>query len=387
MIVPRMRLWLAPAVLVAVCVLTAAAQTLTVPPRSPSAVNGDTFAASVSSLTRADREERVFQEVMAGNVPQFLRTLVPVTTRATIGGLQRAATWYVLPDYLAIGSDEDYFLMPLTPLLAQRLADALHCTMPTRKMVDAIYGKASVKLAPQPIAPSAAMTTVPVFRQHNDSVRIQRATTLAQHPLGALVGGHKKDVIISNAIVSNLKPSVPKPVVIYGWHQLNGQPIQPLYNGHGETYADYSHGIRLVQDTLILDGVPVTAATILTDQTLWPLLSDEGAIPLPRYGAVPDGVDERDGESGSWHEPHLLQNTPNPFNPATTIQFSVGRTEEVQLTVYDLLGRKVRTIVHDVRSPGIHSVVFDGSALASGPLVYALQTPNACMAKVMILAK
>jgi len=235
------------------------------------------------------------------------------------------------------------------------------------------------------------MITVPVFKQHNDSVCIQRATTLAQYPLGLLIGGHKKDVIISNSIVSNLKLAVPKPVVIYGWHQLNGTPIQPLYNGHGETYADYSHGIRLVQDSVSLDGSPATVASILTDQTLWPLLSDEGVIPLPRYGAVPSDVEDTERGDGVHFAPdgnsHLFQNAPNPFNPTTTISFAVGRTEEVQLVVYDLLGREVRTVLQGVRSPGVHSVVFDGSALASGPLVCTLQTRDACMARVMMLAK
>jgi len=328
---------------------------------------------------------------MGGNVPDFLRTLVPLTSRASIGGTERTVVWQVLPDYVAIGSNEDYMLMPLTPLLGQRLADALRCTLPTRKMVDAIYANAAVKLAPQPIAPSAEMTTVPVFIQHNDSVRIQRAGTLAHNPLGALVGGHKKDVIISNAIVSNLKPSVPKPVVIYGWHQLNGVPIQPLYNGHGETYADYSHGIRLVQDSAVLDGVPASVTSIVSDPVLWPLLSDEGAIPLPRYGAAPSGVEdseqgggvERDSGSGA----QLFQNTPNPFNPTTTIRFAVGRTEEVQIVVYDLLGREVRTVVDGVRSPGVHTVVFDGSTLASGPLVCTLLTPDACVRRLMMLVR
>jgi hypothetical protein len=254
-------------------------------------------------------------------------------------------------------------------------------------MVDGIYARAAVKLFPQPIAPSAAMITVPVFKQHNDSVRNQRASTLALHPLGALVGGHKKDVIVSNAIVSNLKPSVPKPVVIYGWHQLNSVPIQPLYNGHGETYADYSHGVRLVRDTMMLDGVPVTSASILTDQTLWPLLSDEGAIPLPRYGAAPNGVDEAEKSGASRPDSHLLQNNPNPFNPTTTISFNLGRTEDVRITVYDLLGREVRTVVNGVHGSGLHSVVFDGSTLASGPFVYALRTKDVCLARIMVLAR
>ena len=204
------------------------------------------------SLSRDEREERLYQEVTSGNVPEFLRHLVPVFSSAAVAEEERTATYYVTPDYLAVGSDSDYFLAPMTPLLAQRLADYLGCMLPTRLMVDQIYAAATCKLAPAPIPPSPEMTTVPVFALHDSIVGAQRSAHLA--PLGSLVGGTKKDVVISNKIYHDLKPSVPRPVVIYGWHQLNGSPIQPLYNGHGEDYADYSHGIRLVQDTVLLDG-------------------------------------------------------------------------------------------------------------------------------------
>lgn len=271
-------------VLLAVAAAHLYGQTLNLPPRAMEAQGGGAFAASVSALSREERENRILQEMLAGNVPLFLRQLVPLTSRVTIGGSERVARWFVTPEYLAIGSDDDYFLMPMTPLVAQRIADATGCLLPTKKMVDEIYRAAPVKLAPRPIPPSAAMITVPVFKQHNDTVRVQRAATLSQWPLGILVGGHKKDVIISNTIVANLKPSVPKPVIIYGWHQLNGVPIQPVYNGHGETYADYSHGIRLVQRVATLDSVPVTIEALLNDPALWPLFSDEGIIAKPRYG-------------------------------------------------------------------------------------------------------
>ena len=53
---------------------------------------------------------------------------------------------------------------------------------------------------------------------------------------------------------------------------------------HAESYMDYSHGIRMVQMAVILDGVANTVTNILTDPTLWPLLSDEGGpIPKPYY--------------------------------------------------------------------------------------------------------
>jgi hypothetical protein len=265
------------------------AQTLNLPPRPADAFTGTQFinvilATPAPTDAFSDREHWIYAQVVSGNVPGWMRTLKPITVTAA----GHTATYYVLPDYLAIGSDTDYFLTPMTPLLAQRLADRLGGTLPTRKMVNQIWTNAAVKLTPQPIPPSADMINVPVFAQHNDMVHLQRDTFTNAQPPGALVGGDKKDVVISTLVYSNLQVGVPKPVVIYGWHYTNGSPIQPLYNGHGETYADYSHGIRLVQQALTVDGNPNTVTNVLTSPTLAALLSDETTapsftIPLPRY--------------------------------------------------------------------------------------------------------
>ena len=261
-------------------------QTLPLPPRPQNAPKGRAFITQITNLTREERETQIFNQIVSGNIPDFLRNLVPVNVTQTIGGGQHTAIFNVTCDYLAVGADDDYFLTPMTPLLAQKIADTLNCILPTKKMVDDIYGAATVKLRPQPIAPSDAMITVPVFAQHNDSVWTLRQPLLSEHPLGQLVGGTKKDVIISNKIYNDLKPAVPKPVVIYGWHKLDGTPIQPVYNGHGETYADYSHGIRLVQKTLTLDGNQQNIPAVLNDASLHVLLSDEGLISTPRYGVL-----------------------------------------------------------------------------------------------------
>ena len=261
-------------------------QTLPLPPRPQNAPKGRAFITQITNLTREERETQIFNQIVSGNIPDFLRNLVPVNVTQTIGGGQHTAIFNVTCDYLAVGADDDYFLTPMTPLLAQKIADTLNCILPTKKMVDDIYSAATVKLRPQPIAPSDAMITVPVFAQHNDSVWTLRQPLLSEHPLGQLVGGTKKDVIISNKIYNDLKPAVPKPVVIYGWHKLDGTPIQPVYNGHGETYADYSHGIRLVQKTLTLDGNQQNIPAVLNDASLHVLLSDEGLISTPRYGVL-----------------------------------------------------------------------------------------------------
>jgi hypothetical protein len=81
--------------------------------------------------------------------------------------------------------------------------------------------------------------------------------------------------------------------VIYGWQQTNGTPIQPLYNGHDQTWADYSHGIRLVQQGITVDGNATTVAAVLTNPALAALLSDEtnspGNVISRPYYTIPPG--------------------------------------------------------------------------------------------------
>jgi len=135
--------------LIAVLLLTFPAPSLNLPPRLPTAATGREFARSILDLPLKEREEKILAEVLAGNVPQFLCTFV--TVAITKGNL--TASFDVAPDYLAVGSDEDYVLMPLTPQTAQMIADRLDCTLPTPRMVDAIRASATLKMTPRPIAP------------------------------------------------------------------------------------------------------------------------------------------------------------------------------------------------------------------------------------------
>ncbi len=272
----------------AVALLCANGQILNLPPRPTNAPTASQWTNMVWQLSRDEREQWIYAQVISGNVPNWQRSLKAINVSS--GG--HTATYYVTPDYLAIGSDTDYFLQPTTPLLAQRLVNQIGCTLPTRKMVNQIWTNATVKLDPQPILPSADMITMPVFATNNWMVRTQRDTFTNAHPLGALVSGDKKDVIISARIYTNFaSPSITKPVVIYGWHYTYGAPIQPLYNGHEETYADYSHGIRFVQMNCTVDGNANTITNALASPTLCSLFSDDGVsegssngtIPVPRY--------------------------------------------------------------------------------------------------------
>lgn len=253
------------------------AQFLNVPPRQVYMLTGSQYTAQIASLNLSARENSIYNEVISGNIPDFSRTLTAVTSSAVINGSLQSVTYYVLPDYLAIGSNADYFLCPMSPMLATKIADSIGCTLPTRKMVNDIYAQATLTMNPLTIPASGTMTTVQAFAQHNGMVKTQRNGFIPPYYLGALVAGDKKDVIISNLIYSTANR-----VIIYGWHTSIGNPIQPMTNVHADTYMDYSHGIRLIQNSVIYNGVPTTIKTILAG-SLNSMLSDEGVINPPEY--------------------------------------------------------------------------------------------------------
>lgn len=93
------------------------------------------------------------------------------------------------------------------------------------------------------------------------------------------------------------------------------------------------------------------------------------------------------GENGAPEGFKLNQNYPNPFNPTTTIGFAVHGSEFVVLSVYNVLGQLVKTLVDSRQMPGEHSVVFDGEGLASGVYFYRLVSGGLIQAKKMILLK
>lgn len=225
-------------------------------------------------LSRSEREDSIYAFIISGNTPNFLHRFVPIKTSSVINDKEYTLEYFVTPDYISIGNDSDYFLCPMTPLLAQRIADEWGCILPTKKMVDQIYSSADVKLPPQPIPPDSVMTLLPRFIQHNDSVQLFRKSTVIQYPLGTLVAGTKKDIIIHQKIYSELKPGRPRPVVIYGWHKLNGEAIQPPNNWHQETYVDYSHGVRLVQKMAKINGADISLIDILQDEQYHVFISD-----------------------------------------------------------------------------------------------------------------
>jgi len=97
---------------------------------------------------------------------------------------------------------------------------------------------------------------------------------------------------------------------------------------------------------------------------------------------------EPDGSDSSAEKNDVTaQNHPNPFNPTTTISFSIPERSHVELVVYDVLGRKVAILASRNFTSGDHSVRFNASALASGIYFYHLKTENHNLIKQMMLIK
>jgi hypothetical protein len=83
----------------------------------------------------------------------------------------------------------------------------------------------------------------------------------------------------------------------------------------------------------------------------------------------------------------LAQNYPNPFNPTTTIQFSLPEASDVRLSVHDLLGRRVATLVQGRKEAGSHTAKFDAAGCASGLYLYRLEAGGVVLNRSMILVR
>ena len=244
-----------------------------IPPRASTALSGSEFARRIEGLSGLDREQSIEAQLLAGNVPGFLRNVDPIYFDGALpGGRTVHVTACVLPDYLAIGSNRDFLVIPMRLATALNVANQYGFTLPTSKMVDAIYEQAPVHLYPQPLPATDQMRSTDYYCHHNELIAEQR-TELGVTP-GVLTSGHMKDLVITNRLWR-----FPERVAIYGWHRGPHDPIQPLSTVHGGRYVDYSHGVRLVSNVICVDGRQMSIFEALMDPDLARILNSEGPIP------------------------------------------------------------------------------------------------------------
>jgi hypothetical protein len=244
-----------------------------IPPRPVDALAASAFITSVAGMDERERDRAVRDQLLAGNLPDFLRRLQPLDAKVALpsGGAARL-TLCVLADYLSVGSNDDSVLVPMGLDSALAVAERFGFILPTRRIVDLVYQAAAVRLAPQPLPAGDQMRSTAYILRHQQLIDAQRAQAGA--PRGVLSAGHKKDLVLTPRLWLD-----PGHVAIYGWHRAIGAPIQPLSTVHGARYADYSHGVRLVSQTMYVDGVARSVFDVLADARLAPAISDEGPLP------------------------------------------------------------------------------------------------------------
>jgi hypothetical protein len=243
-------------------------------PENRSALTGNEFYHQAFAMKWKARDSFALKELLAGNIPAFLQRFVPVHISHfdSVYGREVKATFYVAPDYLAIGNNKDWARIPLTPMAAQAVADTLDCFLPTRKMVNDIYQAAEVKLEPVPMY-AFRDSTITMWHHHLIIEGQRRGKK-------GLIAGIKKDLVISEKIKKDGKPDRE---AIYGWHKMDGKPIQPLYTGHINWWVDYSHGIRLVYNQVKVGNKWMHYTDVLKDPVLRKLLCDEQDCDYYRY--------------------------------------------------------------------------------------------------------
>jgi hypothetical protein len=244
-----------------------------IPPPPDNALDGSTYARQVEALSGARRDAITEAVLLAGDIPDFLRHLRPVALQGQLtSGRTVRVRVCVTPDYLAVGSNNDFVRVPVGLGTAVDVAEHFGFMLPTTKIVDAIYEQAKVHVQPRPLEAGPEMRSTAYFVHHDRLVR--QDSIAARAVLGNLVAGQKKDLVITRRLLAH-----PGRVAIYGWHRENGMPIQSLSTVHGKDYADYSHGVRLVSAIAYVDDKERSLRDILQDPQLAPVVNSEGAIP------------------------------------------------------------------------------------------------------------
>lgn len=235
---------------------------------SPSA---SVFFNTIRNLDGVQRDQKIVAQINSGNIPQHLKHLNPVILPSRKNCKNQKTptiTICAMPDYLSVGDDLDFVRVPLGMPAAINIAQSMGFILPTPKITNSIYSQSKKKLAPLMRTPDHTMTTTLAFYEHSED--IDRSLT----DLEQLAGGHKKDIVISNRLLNHNFSRV----AIYGWHRLNGQPIQSLSTVHEKNYADYSHGIRLISQTAFVNDIAYSILDLLSDTDCASALSDEGAL-------------------------------------------------------------------------------------------------------------
>jgi len=217
-----------------------------------------------------------------------------------------------------------------------------------------------------------------------------------------MVTAHTEDVAfwldsepMSGYSIDNLHPEAPMSVSF----STNPGAVSLTWSGPAD--EDFSYFNIYRQDILTNDPAMVftTTDSFYVDQELsdvgayeyWVTAVDMSGLESEASGVVSAVLSSED-ELGMPTEFALKQNYPNPFNPSTQIQYSLPSESRVVISIYDLTGRKVRTLVNEVQSAGHRSVMWNatneiGRQVSAGMYIYSIQAGDFIQNRKMVLMK
>ena len=203
-------------------------------------------------------------------------------------------------------------------------------------------------------------------------------TNLAVHTV-ASVGGAIGDFWFQ----TNVSNVVPNAAITYGsWHWqkivVDGQNVSVTAWADGEVMPDtasYSFEALTTAEApmLILVGVTDDDSSSIQIDELW-------------YNERPAGLGISD-EAPIASRYELGQNYPNPFNPTTHIRFNIPETANAKLTVFNVMGEEVATLVSGVMQAGGHTVSWNAASMPTGVYFYQLESGNFSQTKKLLLVK
>ena len=156
-------------------------------------------------------------------------------------------------------------------------------------------------------------------------------------------------------------------------------------NGEIDSIATWKFGVHARQESNIVGEDTVSAAVKDTVG----FYMDNVRLSKPSYNAT-TAIDDQGGIVPGKYE--LSQNYPNPFNPVTMIEYSIPMDERVSLSIYNIQGQLVRTLVNESMNAGTHQFYWNGTnslgkSLGSGIYIYNVTTPSNSISKRMVLLK
>lgn len=225
-------------------------------PQTSSRRSGSELVSRYQNGNGNTRHCQVLGDLSAGHIAPHLTNLVPIEVGDGI-------TICVMPDYLSVGTDADNVRMPLGRDQAVEIAREMGFILPTTGIADAICNEArtnseSHSIVSRTYLPSGTLN-MQMDRVRGHDTDIDRRLNGTPYEPGDLVACHKKDLVMNDL-------SRQGRVSIYGFARSNSSYWEPNHHAtHGDSYSDYSHGVRLVSQTAFVNGEPVPIMDLIRD--------------------------------------------------------------------------------------------------------------------------